>query len=249
MINKQNKISWLLFLSFFAINLSSQAIVNIENLRNENMIGVFQTLSASLDASRGNQDRDNYAFSYRVDKNTKSIESFIILNKSERQRNNETSDESTFFHGRLVLRSETKTDFEFLGQISENPFKKYKRRKVFGAGFRIAIDEDIRLGIQFLREDEEDLLSRNITTNRYGFYAHDDFSLMENVSLNATLYFQPAIDDFNNDYKASALLGVDFTVNQALNFSIEYSYARDSMPPINSDKIDEAISTKFIYRF
>lgn len=68
MINKQNKISWLLFLSFFAINLSSQAIVNIENLRNENMIGVFQTLSASLDASRGNQDRDNYAFSYRVEK-------------------------------------------------------------------------------------------------------------------------------------------------------------------------------------
>ena len=50
MLNNQNKISYLLFLSFFGINLSSQAIVNIENLRNENMIGVFQTLSASLDA-------------------------------------------------------------------------------------------------------------------------------------------------------------------------------------------------------
>ncbi len=41
----------------------------------------------------------------------------------------------------------------------------------------------------------------------------------------------------------------NFIVNQALNFSIEYAYAHDSMPPINSDKIDESISTKFTYRF
>ena len=37
-----------------------QAIVNIEELRREGEIGFFTNISAGLDASRGNRDRDFY---------------------------------------------------------------------------------------------------------------------------------------------------------------------------------------------
>ena len=249
MLQKLSNINWVLFVSLCTINVSAEAIVNIENLRKEETIGIFQAISTSLDVSRGNQDRDYYSFSYRIDNNSESIDSFMIINKSERQRNGDTTDESTFFHGRLVFKNETRADWELLLQHSENPFKKYKKREVIGGGLRIAVDKNMRLGFQLLREDEETLNNESVQTDRFGFYAHDDFDLMENVNFNATIYFQPAIDKFNDDFKASALLSFNFIVNQALNFSIEYAYAHDSMPPINSDKIDESISTKFTYRF
>ena len=41
-------------------NLMGQAIVNIEELRREGEIGFFTNISAGLDASRGNRDRDYY---------------------------------------------------------------------------------------------------------------------------------------------------------------------------------------------
>ncbi len=122
MLQKLSNINWILFVSLCTINVSAEAIVNIENLRKEETIGIFQAISTSLDASRGNQDRDYYSFSYRIDNNSESIDSFMIINKSERQRNGDTTDESTFFHGRLVFKNETKADWELLLQHSENPF-------------------------------------------------------------------------------------------------------------------------------
>ena len=40
--------------------LFGQAIVNIEDLRREGEIGFFTSISGSLEASRGNRDRDYY---------------------------------------------------------------------------------------------------------------------------------------------------------------------------------------------
>ena len=70
MLQQQNK-PVLVFMSALiclAMNLKSEAIINIEDQRKEGEIGLFNSISASLDASRGNRDRDNYSLSYRLDK-------------------------------------------------------------------------------------------------------------------------------------------------------------------------------------
>ena len=48
--------------SFALIGMHSyaSAIINIEDLRQEGEVGLFQSISGSLDASRGNRDRDFY---------------------------------------------------------------------------------------------------------------------------------------------------------------------------------------------
>ena len=51
------------FISIFAmcitsLNVLGQAIVNIEDLRREGEVGFFTNISANLNASRGNRDRD-----------------------------------------------------------------------------------------------------------------------------------------------------------------------------------------------
>ena len=65
-----------------SFNLMSQAIVNIEDLRREGEVGFFTNISANLNASRGNRDRDFYSVQLRFDNNSKDTESFLILQQS-----------------------------------------------------------------------------------------------------------------------------------------------------------------------
>ena len=74
-----------------------QAIVNIEELRREGEIGFFTNISAGLDASRGNRDRDYYNLRIRFDNNSENAESFLIMQQTERKSNNNVIDRSNLF--------------------------------------------------------------------------------------------------------------------------------------------------------
>jgi putative salt-induced outer membrane protein YdiY len=71
--------------------------------------------------------------------------------------------------------------------------------------------------------------------------------LAENIALKPTIYFQPSIDDFENDYKASIILALDFKVNENFKITMQYSSFHDSDPPMLAEKTDESISTMFSY--
>ena len=78
-------------------------------------------------------------------------------------------------------------------------------------------------------------------------YLHNVFEIAENISFNPTLYFQPSIDDFDNDYKTSMILPIVFKVNKNLNIKMQFSSFRDSSPPMLAEKTDESLSTMFSY--
>tara|TARA_B100001142_G_scaffold169286_1_gene168906 strand:+ start:1276 stop:2034 length:759 start_codon:yes stop_codon:yes gene_type:complete len=239
-------------LSFFVICLSSfnllgQAIVNIEDLRREGEVGFFTNISANLYAARGNRDRDYYSAQLRFDNNSTNEESFLILQQSERKSNDKLMDQSTFMHGRYILVGEEAINWEVFIQYSENPFRNYKKRSVIGGGLRYELSKSARLGAGLLNEDETNLAGRSKTTERLGFYLHNSFKVAENISFKPTLYFQPSLDDFENDYKASMILALDFKVNENFNIKMQYSSFHDSDPPLLAEKSDESISTMFSY--
>ena len=202
-----------------------------------------------LDASRGNRDRDFYSLKFRFDNNSEAVESFLILQQSERKSNSKVIDDSTFMHGRYIFVGEKNVNWELFAQYSENPFRNYKKRSVFGGGIRYEISSSARFGGGLLSEDETDLSSLSKTTERFGFYLHNSFSVAENISFSPTIYFQPSINDFENDYKASIILAWIFKVNENLNISMQYSSFHDSNPPMLAEKSDESISTMFSYNF
>jgi len=208
-----------------------QAIVNIEDLRREGEVGFFTSISANLNASRGNRDRDFYSAQLRFDNK--------ILQQSERKSNDKLIDESTFMHGRYIWVGEAEINWEIFGQYSENPFRNYKKRSVVGGGLRYELSKSARLGAGLLSEDETDLGGQSKTTERLGFYLHIDFK--------PTIYFQPSIDNFENDYKASMILAIDFKVNKNFKITMQYSSFHDSDPPMLAEKTDESISTMFSY--
>jgi len=240
------------FFSIFAMcitsfNILGQAIVNIEDLRREGEVGFFTNISANLNASRGNRDRDFYSVQLRFDNNSEDAESFLILQQSERKSNDKLMDESTFMHGRYIFVGEEASNWEVFAQYSENPFRNYKKRSVLGGGLRYELSDTARLGVGLLNEDETDLTGKSKTTERLGFYIHNSFEVAENIFLKPTVYFQPGIDDFENDYKASIILALDFNVNENFKITMQYSSFHDSDPPMLAEKTDESISTMFSY--
>ena len=230
-----------------SLNVLGQAIVNIEDLRREGEVGFFTNISANLNASRGNRDRDFYSVQLRFDNNSEDAESFLILQQSERKSNEKLMDESTFMHGRYIFVGEEASNWEVFAQYSENPFRNYKKRSVLGGGLRYELSDSARLGVGLLNEDETDLTGKSKTTERLGFYIHNSFEVAENIFLKPTVYFQPGIDDFENDYKASIILALDFNVNENFKITMQYSSFHDSDPPMLAEKADESISTMFSY--
>lgn len=249
MLHKINKIKSfaVLMMSLGAADLMGQAIVNIEELRREGEIGFFTNISAGIDASRGNRDRDYYSVRIRFDNNSEDAESFLILQQTERKSNDILMDKSKFIHGRYIFIGEDAVHWEVFAQYSENPFRNYKKRSVLGSGLRFELSKSGRLGAGLLNEEETDLTGKSKTTERLGFYFHTDFDIAENISFDPTIYFQPSIENFENDYKASMILAVDFTVNENFKIRMQYSSFHDSDPPMLAEKTDDSISTMFSY--
>ena len=249
MLHKINKIKSfaVLMMSLGAADLMGQAIVNIEELRREGEIGFFTNISAGIDASRGNRDRDYYSLRIRFDNNSEDAESFLILQQTERKSNDILMDKSKFIHGRYIFIGEDAVHWEVFAQYSENPFRNYKKRSVLGSGLRFELSKSGRLGAGLLNEEETDLTGKSKTTERLGFYFHTDFDIAENISFDPTIYFQPSIENFENDYKASMILAVDFTVNENFKIRMQYSSFHDSDPPMLAEKTDDSISTMFSY--
>ena len=228
-------------------DLMGQAIVNTEELRREGEIGFFTNISAGLDASRGNRDRDYYNLRIRLDNNSEDAESFLIMQQTERKSNNNVIDKSKFIHARYILIGEDTTHWEVFAQYSENPFRNYKKRSVLGSGLRFELSKSGRLGAGLLNEEETDLSGKSNTTERLGFYFHTDFDIAENISFDPTIYFQPSIENFEKDYKASMILALDFKVNENFKIRMQYSSFHDSDPPMLAEKTDDSISTMFSY--
>ena len=103
------------------------------------------------------------------------------------------------------------------------------------------------MGAGLLGEDETDLAGKSMQTDRLGFYLHNVYELAENISFNPTIYFQPSLDDFENDYKTSMILAIDFKVNENFKIMLQYSSFHDSDPPMLAEETDESISTMFSY--
>ena len=248
MLQKLNK-AYVLAVAFIGMQAFASAIINIEDLRQEGKIGLFQSISGSVDASRGNRDRDYYTFTYRIDNNSDAVDSFLVLSQSERKYVGNVIDESNFFHGRLIFKNKYRLHYELFAQRSENPFRNYIKREITGLGIRYLINDHARLGMAFINEDEEDLNMVNTKTDRLNIYFHDNFEVGENTYFNTTIYIQPSVDDLSDDIKLSAIFALDFEVNEQVTISLQYSRFNDNAPPLNADKIDESISTKFSWNF
>ena len=233
----------------FSSLVLSQPIVNIENLRHSGEVGEFKSAGLSLNGSRGNEDRDDFKLNLAFTKNTENIESLITVSHSERTKDDVLEDKSSFFHSRLLFKSDKKYDFELYVQSSKNPFQSYKKRDLIGFGARFDISKEFKIGLSLLHENEESLQGINKETDRVNLYLYKRVELANSNFLSASLFYQPSLQDFSSDYKVSALMSLNIPISEKILVEIQISTALDNDPPDISKKSNHSFSTNFRYTF
>jgi|TARA_R100001530_G_C4274613_1_gene143956 hypothetical protein len=186
------------------------------------------SVSFSFEGSKGNAERSFYSISARLPIKEKH---FLILKKSQRKKDQELIDESTFIHSRFYFGKK-----ELFFQHSKNPFRRYKQRDIVGAGYYTRFAKVLG-GIGLLAENEEDLFSLRETKVRGNFY----LSVGEKKIKNTT-YFQPA--SFS-DYKVSSITSFTFLSDEKKEVKFTYSVNYDSQPPFSAKTKDTAFATVF----
>ncbi|MFQ3339984.1 MAG: putative salt-induced outer membrane protein YdiY [Gammaproteobacteria bacterium] len=227
----------------------SQPIVSIESLRHSGEIGVFKSAGISFDGSRGNEERDEYEFNLSYTKNNENLESLFTFNKSERAKDNKIEGESLFFHARFLLKSDKKYNFEAYIQSSENPFQSYKKRDLLGFGLRFDAPNQYKIGLSLLQEKEESLLSINKSTERLNLYLYKEVLLQNTNYLSTSLFYQPSLNKFSSDYKASFLISLNMPISDKFIIELRFANVMDNDPPDISDKSNQSFSTNFRYKF
>ncbi|MDA7690624.1 DUF481 domain-containing protein [Gammaproteobacteria bacterium] len=230
-------------------NIYSQPIVNIENLRHSGEIGVFKSAGISFNGSRGNEDRDDYSLNFTYVNNNEIIESLFTASKSERTKDDIIEDESSFFHGRLLFKSEKNNNLETYIQSSRNPFQSYKERNLVGLGYRFSISKDQKIGLSIMHEDEHSLDGTTKQVERFNLYFSRVFALEGKNSLSASFFYQPSIKDIDSDYKASGLMTLNLPISENFSLDVQLSSSIDNDPPDLSKKSNHSFSTNFRYKF
>ena len=250
-MKKMTKSSNKIFIFFFFITtfLNASPIVDIETVRQSGEIGKFKNLEFSLTGSRGNEDRDDFDIGIALVDNSSSIEKLLVLERSERTKDDVVEDEATFFHSRLLWQSDKKYDFEAYLQSSENPFQSYKRRDLFGLGVRFSELKNIILSLSFLHENEESLLGDEKSTERASLYINRNISFENDSFLSGSMFFQPSLKDFSDDYKYSISLSYNIPVSENFLIKFKISESFDNDPPDLAEKSDQSFSTSFNYSF
>jgi len=227
----------------------SQPIVNIENLRHSGEIGEFKSVGLSLNGSRGNEDRDDFKLNLSYTKNNDNIESLITLSHSERTKDDVLEDKSSFFHSRLLFKSDKSYDYELYVQSSKNPFQSYKKRDLLGFGMRFDLTKKSKIGLSLLHEKEESLKGINKETDRVNLYLYREIELQNDNFLSTSLFYQPSIKELSSDYKISALISLNMPLSEKILIQIQISTAMDNDPPDISKKSNHSFSTNFRYVF
>jgi|TARA_B110000438_G_scaffold77462_1_gene77651 putative salt-induced outer membrane protein YdiY len=229
-------------------SICSQPIVDIENLRRSDEIGFFGSAGLNLDSSRGNENRDDFNITLALAKNNESIESLLVFNKSERTKDSVTEDESTFGHARILWKLDQTFDLETYIQTTQNPFQSYKKRNLIGIGVRFKDIQEYKVGLSILKEKEETLNGVNKDTDRLNIYVHRTAKFNNEMSLNTSLFFQPSVNEPNEDYKASLLFSLNIPISKKFNIQIQFSESIDKDPPDLADESNQSFSTNFIYK-
>lgn len=235
--------------SLLAPIVFSQPIVNIENLRHSGEIGEFKSVGLSLNGSRGNEDRDDFKLNLSYTKNNDNIESLITLSHSERTKDEVLEDKSSFFHSRLLFKSDKSYDYELYVQSSKNPFQSYKKRDLLGFGMRFDLSKKSKIGLSLLHEKEESLKGINKETDRVNLYLYREIELQNDNFLSTSLFYQPSIKELSSDYKISALIALNMPLSEKILIQIQISTAMDNDPPDISKKSNHSFSTNFRYVF
>jgi putative salt-induced outer membrane protein YdiY len=238
---------------------AAQAIVNIEGMRGDaSKSGLSGSLDLSLSGAEGNTDKIATTTSGRLLWQGADANTLLIASYSYGSSNNVRDTNKTFVHLREVLPTSDENSLEGFVQFERNEFTRLSSRKLIGGGVRQLMYDSsagqfwLGAGTFFSTERlEDDPQYSDGGTERLwrgNMYLAVDYSLNDTIRLVSTTYFQPSLEDIN-DQRLLEQATLRFSLNDHFALRLKLDIAHDSRPPQSIKKTDVNYLSGLEYSF
>ncbi len=238
-------------LFFFALTSGASAQVNTEKLRRaDSSNGVFFSLGATLGLDRGNSNFVSASSGVRLDWARQGNDNFIVAQYEFKESDKGKITNKGFLHLRSMWTLTDLLTLEGFTQAEFNEFTSLENRDLLGGGTRwhplqagsdkegLSFELYVGIGVMYEYEKyatkpEEVIFDHLRSTN----YLTLNAVLSENTLLRIVTYFQPIFRD-PADFRFSNESSLEFSVTDALVFSVSASYRYNSRPVLNVKRYD-----------
>jgi len=238
---------------------TAQAIVNIEGLRGESSApGLSGALNLSFSGAEGNSQKFATSTDIRLLWRQPQASTLVIASHDYGSSNQVRDTNKTFVHIREVIPRDERLSYEAFVQGERNEFTRLSLRTLIGGGVRLRMHEndagDTRLGVGAFHSTEkleDNPLYSDTGTERLwrgNLYLAVDYRIHDNIKLESTSYYQPALDD-TSDYRLLEQAAVRFTLNDHLALRLSLDIAHDSRPPQSVEQTDVNYLSGLEYSF
>jgi putative salt-induced outer membrane protein YdiY len=183
---------------------------------------------------------------------------FLVAESSYGWEDKKAFSDQTLAHLRHVITTGNLLQIELFTQFDYNKKRLLLARELIGAGLRFRLIKTelfkFRLGIAYMLENESyDLQSGSkheieLTVHRLSSYGTFTIDIKENLSFVSITYFQPKIDEWNDNKvisENSLAVGLGAVVDLYLKFNLRY----DSHPPDTIKNLDTASKLGLSFKF
>lgn len=246
--------------------------INTESMRSTKQdSGLHLVIGGDLGLYTGNTKYINYKAKLRLDHKGGPIEGFLVGQYQLAEADEKKFIDKAFVHLRGMTNTDRWLEFEGFLQYEYNNFIDLPRRQLAGGGARIRIIDSssdsktfasyLGAGVMYELEDipaqtgegprseADSTWYAARTLLRSTNYLVLRSKLGDGLSVNSTIYYQPAISDFR-DYRIlwDVMLKLRLTKQLALTNTINLRY--DSLPPYTViEKHDLELITGLVYEF
>lgn len=137
---------------------------------------------------------------------------------------------------------------EAFGQVAHDDIKTIELRGLGGAGIRFEFLPGpaviAAMGIAYMFEYENYktrtgyIEAPDENAHRASLYLTGKFSVEPLLTLYGTLYYQPRLTEFVDDWRIAGDVGIAVKMNDTLSINITFSLAYDAAPPYTEDNVD-----------
>lgn len=213
----------------------------------------WQTVGdASAELSGGNTDTEDYAVALASQWTGERQRVRLIAGLDYSEASGTTTDQDQRVHLRHNYRIDRWISTLAFTQYQRNPFQDLRRRLLFGAGFRIEIDDERpnRLGVGVSAMYEVERLTNGTGEDTVRLSTFLDFrrDIADRTSAGIVAWYQPRLTDFG-DWRISVLAELEVGIGGPVSVLMQGAIAQDSDPPPAVDEYDWDLNLGLRLRF
>jgi len=248
-----------LFILSLLFPLPAFAIVNVEKaIIGPEEDGISHVANVAVNGASGNTVKSSIKADILSQWKHQKHTEFLMLQYNYGTSRGKVDSNKSFLHLRHRTDLNKQWAIEMLAQVGRDPFARLSRRTLLGGGLRFTVFEEAGVAAMYIGLGgfyELERLSVTATTNdtssrlwRSSNYLVVKRRFNEQLRINSTTYYQPAISQLN-DYRLLEEMSVYVKIMDNIDLKLSLDFTFDAKPPQTVKSIDLRYSSGLELRF